>query len=114
MLLREWLSPGQLFEYERTGSFEVVGCKTGKRYRIEEGRQQNIFELDGRGRPLCGWCFMPEGGLANGDVMLAQKIALETDEQAVMKVALSFWPEMALGAGFMRCIDDLRWAVPCF
>jgi hypothetical protein len=38
----------------------------------------NIHELDGAGRPRVGWCFAPKGYLVAGDVMLAQKIALES------------------------------------
>jgi hypothetical protein len=33
------------------------------------------------------WCFGPVGHLPLGDVMLAQKLALETDEQATLAVA---------------------------
>jgi hypothetical protein len=33
------------------------------------------------------WCFGPEGELPIGDVMLAQKIALENDEQATLALA---------------------------
>ena len=33
------------------------------------------------------YCFVPEGTLPIGDVMLAQKIALETDERAALAVA---------------------------
>jgi hypothetical protein len=50
----------------------------------------NIHELDGAGRPCVGWCFAPKGSLAAGDVMLAQKIALETDERSALTVANSF------------------------
>jgi hypothetical protein len=50
----------------------------------------NIYELDGAGRPLTGWCFVPEGHLVAGDVMLAQKIALETDEKGALKMANNF------------------------
>ena len=32
-LLREWLSPEQLAQYDEHGYFEVTGCRTGKRYR---------------------------------------------------------------------------------
>ena len=95
-LLKEWLSPEQLAQYERNRWFEVVGSKTGKRYRIQERQQQNVYELDAEGRPIRGWCFMPKGSLATGDVMLAQKIALETDEKGAMQVALRFWSEMGL------------------
>ena len=93
ILLREWLTPEQLAQYLRNRCFEVVGSKTGKRYLIQEGRQQNVFELE---PPFRGWCFMPKGSLATGDVMLAQKIALETDEEETMKVALPFWGEPGL------------------
>ena len=101
-LLKEWLSSEQLVQYEQNRWFEVVGSKTGKRYRIQERQQQNVYELDAEGRPIRGWCFMPKGGLATGDVMLAQKIALETDEKGAMQVALRFWSE----AGLIRFV---RW-----
>src|SRR5215471_5583239 len=95
-LLKEWLSSEQLLQYERNRWFEVVGSKTGKRYRIQEQQQQNVYELNAEGRPVRGWCFMPNGRLATGDVMLAQKIALETDEKGAMQVALRFWSETGL------------------
>ena len=34
--------------------------------------------------------FVPEGNLVPGDVMLAQKIALETDEQGALAIAKQF------------------------
>lgn len=40
--------------------------------------------------PKIGWCFLPDRALAIGDVMLAQKIALETDEAAVLAIAKPF------------------------
>src|SRR5215467_11592767 len=48
-LLKEWLSSEQLLQYERNRWFEVVGSKTGKRYRIQEQQQQNVYELDVKG-----------------------------------------------------------------
>lgn len=86
-LLKSWLSPSQLAQYAKTKSFEVIGSATGKRYRINHGRQMNIDEIDAKGNKLCGWCFLPQGGLVAGDCMLAQKIALETNETAALKVA---------------------------
>ena len=44
-------------------------------------------EFDGRGVRIAVWCFGPEGHLPLGDVMLAQKLALETDEQAALAIA---------------------------
>lgn len=86
-LLKEWLSPEQRASYEQHQYFEVRGGETGERYRIRHGTQMNIEQLDKDGRRVCGWCFLPEGGLVAGDVMLAQKIALETNEKAALKVA---------------------------
>jgi hypothetical protein len=64
-----------------------MGSHSGKRYRIRHGRQANIWELDYRGAPVVAWCFGPEGNLPTGDILLAQKIALETNEQAAINVA---------------------------
>ncbi len=46
-LLKEWLSPEQLAQYEARSYFEVTGCHSGKRYRISHGNSMNIHELDG-------------------------------------------------------------------
>jgi hypothetical protein len=81
-LLKEWLSPEQFAQYDEKSYFEVIGCHSGKRYRISRGTSMNIHEFDGAGCPCVGWCFVPKGHLAAGDIMLAQKIALETDERA--------------------------------
>ncbi|MGZ3285241.1 MAG: hypothetical protein ACXU9D_28935 [Xanthobacteraceae bacterium] len=89
-LLLEWLSEAQRKQYEERNCFDVTGCHSGKRYRIRHGMGTNVYELDDKGRPLTGWCFVPEGYLVTGDVMLAQKIALETDEQGALKVANNF------------------------
>jgi hypothetical protein len=86
-LLRRWLSPTQLEQYERTGNFEVVGSDSGKRYRIRRHAQMNIEELDARGLRVAVWCFLPKGTLPLGDIMLAQKIALETNERAALAIA---------------------------
>jgi hypothetical protein len=86
-LLKEWLSPKQRACYERFRYFDVVGCDTGTRYRIHHGVQTNIEELSATGRHVCKWCFVPDGDLAAGDVMLTQKIALETNERGALSVA---------------------------
>ena len=90
MLLKNWLSPAQLRSYERHGYFEVVGCDSGTIYRIQYGKQANVEQLDNAGRPVCAWCFVPEGDLVAGDVMLAQKIALETNERAAIAIAIKY------------------------
>ncbi len=72
--------------------FEVTGSHTGRRYRIHQGTMSNVFELDEEMQPKIGWCFVPERAQVAGDVMLAQKIALEIDEAAVLAVAKPFSP----------------------
>jgi hypothetical protein len=91
-LLREWLSAEQLVQFNKCGYFEVTGSQSGKRYLIRYGAATNIIELDQHGRRKTGWCFVPNEPLVPGDVMLAQKIALETDELAALAVARRFTP----------------------
>jgi hypothetical protein len=89
-LLRSWLSSAQLAQLEARGHFDVVGSQTGKTYRIKMGICANILELAEDGTPRVGWCIVPEGCLVAGDVMLAQKIALETCESAALAKANRF------------------------
>jgi hypothetical protein len=85
-LLRSLLSPEQLRQYDTFGYFMVVGCDTGRCYRISRGRAFNIHELDADAREHCTWCFAPYG-VATGDINLAQKIALENFENRALRVA---------------------------
>ncbi len=72
-LLKEWLSPAQLKEYEKNGYFKVTGSHSGKHYRIRRGRAFNVDELDEHGESVATWCFRPDGDLPIADVMLAQR-----------------------------------------
>jgi hypothetical protein len=85
--LRSWLSPAQLKQHDAYGHFEVIGSDTGKRYRICRGRVMNIYELDADGRATDTWCFAPDNAIPTGDVVLAQKIALETFKTKVLAIA---------------------------
>jgi hypothetical protein len=49
----------------------------------------NIIELDSDGRSVRRWCFTPVGPIVQGDMLLAQKIALETMETYARTVANS-------------------------
>ena len=91
-LLRAWLSPSQFEQFDAKGHFDVIGSATGSKYRIQYGTSMNVYELDGTGRLKMGWCFVPQGCLVAGDVMLAQKIALETFESRALSVAKRFAP----------------------
>jgi len=74
------LTPQQANQWDTRKEFEVIGSHTGTRYRIRRATAMNIDELDSRGKVVTQWCFAPQGELAVGDIMLAQKIALETME----------------------------------
>jgi hypothetical protein len=91
-LLRTWLSPAQSEQFNAKGYFDVIGSATGSKYRIQYGTSMNVYELDDTGRLKMGWCFVPQGCLVVGDVMLAQKIALETFESRALLVAKRFAP----------------------
>lgn len=94
-LFKSWLSPQQLSQFEENNHIDVTGCDTGRRYRITKGRQLNVMELRD-GKPAKGLCFVPAGNLAVGDVMLAQKVALETRESEALAVAQPFHPNSLL------------------
>jgi hypothetical protein len=89
-LLREWLSPLQRTQFANKGYFEVIGGDTGKQYRIYPGAMANVCEIDEKGRARLGLCFRTMGELPIGDVMLAQKIALENCESSALAVARKF------------------------
>jgi hypothetical protein len=76
-LLRSWLTPEQLNQWDSRDEFEVIGFATGTRYRITRGVAMNVHQLNDTGEMVRQWCFQPQGKLAVGDVLLAQKIALE-------------------------------------
>jgi hypothetical protein len=46
-----------------------------------------VEEVDQRGRCTRRLCFLPERQLVDGDVMLAQKVALETFESEALAIA---------------------------
>jgi hypothetical protein len=96
-LLTANLTRKQRQQYVNNGYFDVIGGHSGKRYRIWHCFQQNIEELDApRSRPRI-WCFHPQS-LVLGDVMLAQKTALELFETDAMRIAHVYW-DFALNVG---------------
>jgi hypothetical protein len=99
-LLKEWLTPAQRQDLQHFGFFQVTGSHSRKHYRICIGVVQNVLELDHTGTPVCGWCFAPAGSLVPGDVMLAQKIALETDERVALRIANPFHDRRTVRGAF--------------
>jgi hypothetical protein len=88
-LLLSWLTPEQEKQWQARGEFDVIGGDTGRRYRITYRAVMNVHELDPDGHSVKQWCFGPAGGLAVGDVLLAQKISLETMETKALAIANS-------------------------
>lgn len=86
-LLRSCLTREQEESLDRDRYFEVRGGSTGTRYRIWRGRAINIEELGGNGRPIRRLCFHPNIDCPDADSMLSQKLMLELDEQAALRIA---------------------------
>jgi hypothetical protein len=92
-LLQSWLTPDQYRQFKSRQAFEVIGCDTGARYRITNSvGMMNVKQLDKAGRCVRSLCFLPRGGLVDADVMLAQKVALETMERKALAVAYATGP----------------------
>ena len=89
-LLNGWLTAEQRHEFKMRGHFHVIGGETKRRYRIKRGAVMNVIELDAKGKPLLGHCFTLPGQLPDGDVMLAQKLALELQEYEALAKANVF------------------------
>jgi len=81
------LTPEQAAEYTASGHFHVRGGTSGRRYRIRHGVQLNVDLLDDHSKVVSTLCFVPTGNLVEGDILLAQKLALELCEPDVLKVA---------------------------
>ena len=86
-LLLANLTPQQRRQYRRDRNFDVIGGQSGTRYRLWHCFQQNVEELDAEGRRRGLWCFHPRETLVLGDVLLAQKTALELFEGEALRIA---------------------------
>ena len=76
-----------VISWRATIFFEAIGGVSGTRYRIRYGPTLNVETLDKNGRRKHMLCFAPKGYLPIGDIMLAQKIALELFEADAIKTA---------------------------
>jgi hypothetical protein len=82
-LLLEHLNEVQRNQFKQAGCFLVVGSSSKRTYKIVQRQSFNIIDVVTEEK----YCFAPSGDLEIFDIMLAQKIVLETDEEAAMKVA---------------------------
>ena len=97
-LLVENLSEKQTVQWIEHNWFEVIGNSSGKTYRLHKARQLNILRYDRKGLPEACYCFLPSNGVVLGDVLLGQKLALETDEKKTLRIANKFGPEQCRAA----------------
>lgn len=87
-LLRSVLTAQQQSDLQTHGWFEVMG-NLGHHYRIKQGATRNVLQLGDDGQVIRSLCAGPES-VPVGDVMLAQKLLLETDELAFAFIARTF------------------------
>ncbi len=84
-LLLSALNPIQAKDFRTTREFTVIS-KDGKRtYRITYGIAGNVILIE-KGKPVARYCIYPIG-IPIEDVMLAQKLMLETDEESFIRIA---------------------------
>jgi hypothetical protein len=90
-LLKAHLNPLQRRQFDEHGWFDVVGGQSGRRYRVYRAYVTNVQEVGIDGACVQVLCFSPCGHLPLGDVLLAQKVALEAFEGEALAVA-GRWP----------------------
>lgn len=83
-LLMLYLTPEQRKSYKAKGYFETD--VNDRRYRLYKGSHGNIRQLDKKGKEVARWCVNAEG-VPHSDNVLAQFLALTTDEQYIMQKA---------------------------
>jgi hypothetical protein len=88
VLLERSLTPEQRRDLFARGYFYVKGKRFT--YRIREGHSGNVDALDTRGRLVSRFCALPLGRVPVYDVMLAQKLWIETDENMFLKKAAPY------------------------
>lgn len=85
-LLLSALDEEQAAEYTEHQRFHVTAT-SGRRYCIKHGRQHNVFLVDADGRAVREYCGHVGESVPNEDNILAQKLLLEADEEAFIRVA---------------------------
>lgn len=81
LILSEHLTEEQRAQLAREKFFVVRGS-AGRMFRVHEGRAGNVRLLSEDGRPVEQLCIHPTIACPDEDTMLAQKLAIETDEAA--------------------------------
>ena len=87
-LLERALTPQQRRELFAKRCFYVKGKRFT--YRIREGHSGNVDALDASGRVISRLCAHPLGRVPVSDMMLAQKLWIETDEDMFLEKAAPY------------------------
>lgn len=85
-LLVAMLNLKQREQLARDRFFDVVAHGSKRRYRVHEGTHGNVRLLDDTDREVVRYCAQPNG-VPTEDAMLAQKLQLEHDEDAFLRIA---------------------------
>lgn len=85
-LLDSMLEHQQREQLKTDRFFEVIAKHSKRRYRIRYGTHGNVRLLDDTGREVISYCAQPNG-VPTEDAMLAQKLQIEHDEEAFLRVA---------------------------
>lgn len=86
-LLVAMLDREQQEEFAKNRSFIVHTKDRQRRYQVTYGTAGNVLLLNPAGQTIAKFCIHPEEEVPTPDVMLAQKLLLETDEQQFLKIA---------------------------
>jgi hypothetical protein len=100
-LLLACLDENQARDHLELGWFDVISSR-GRRFRIftrtsvrgqgsRPSQAGNVVLLSGQGQQEARYCVHPPDGLPHADAWLAQKLALEADEDTVLAVANMPW-----------------------
>lgn len=84
-LLVACLTSRQRRELEARGYFHVETARGRRRYRLAPGRAP--IRVHGEDGSQWSYCIHPDAGFPQEDVVLAQKLLLETDEEAFLRIA---------------------------
>lgn len=89
-LFLEVLDTEQRQTFEKNQKFYLIGSD-GERYEVDcTKHHQNVYQVDKEGKRKVGYCAYATGGVPLSDNHIVQKLLLETDAKAFLKVANSW------------------------
>ncbi len=84
-LLRDHLTAEQAAQLIKADGFDLI-TDSGKRYRVRRGYAGNVYLIEGE-HATRRYCIHPDIHVPDADAMLAQKLLLEADEKAFLRIA---------------------------